>query len=149
MAWGANLAASAAERFTGETVLFWSSSPSQSWAPTMTSGPLPALVASLNCWRTSVATWTTTLMPFSLPNASAYFWMTGTRSLSAQMTRSAAASRTGGPLVAGAGAAAVLADGLAAGVEDPPQALMNSAAIPVTATAPIARLCIMFLLGKP
>jgi hypothetical protein len=30
----------------------------------------------------------------------------------------------------------------AAGVEDPPHALMNRAATPVTAAAPIARLCI-------
>src|SRR5450631_662670 len=146
MACGANLADTSAERLTGATVLFWTSSPSQSWAPTMTSGPLPTLVASLNCWRTSVATWTTTLMPFSLPNASAYFWMTGARSLSAQITRSALSSRTGAAVVDTALAA--LTDGLTVEVEDPPQALMSSAATPITAAAPIARSCMIFLLGN-
>jgi hypothetical protein len=65
----------------------------------MTSGPLPTLVASLKFARTSVATWTATLMPFSAPNSSAYFFRIGARSLSAQMTRSAAASRDGAPVV--------------------------------------------------
>ena len=74
IAFGANLAATSAESWTGATVPFCTSSPSQSWAPTMTSGPLPTLVASLNCARVSVATWTATLMPFSAPNWSAYFF---------------------------------------------------------------------------
>src|SRR6478609_945082 len=143
MADGANVAATAADRFTGATVLFWTSSPSQSWAPTMTSGPLPTLVASLNCWRTSVAT----LMPFSWPNWSAYFCRIGARSLSAQMTRSALASRTGGAVVVGDGAGAVVVEVddvlvlSAAGVLDPPQALISRAATPVMAAAPNARLC--------
>src|SRR5450631_976249 len=88
-------------------------------------------------------------MPFSLPNSSAYFWMMGVRSTSAQITRSAAASRTGAAVDAGAGAAAlVVDDAVAATVVDPPQALMSSAATPVTAAAPIARLCIDFSLGS-
>ena len=117
----------------------------------MTSGPLPTLVASLNCWRVSVTTWTATLIPFSEPNWSAYFFSGPARSASDQMTRSALASRAGAPEVVGDGAAAVVvvllpeAAGVlsaAAGVEDPPHALMNRAATPVTAAAPIARLCI-------
>src|SRR5665647_103152 len=144
MALGANLAAVSAERLTGATVLFWTSSPSQSWAPTTMSGPFPTLAASLNALRVSAAIWTATLMPFSWPNWSAYFLMMGARSASLQMTRSAAASRAGGPLALGAGAAEVLVELLAAGVVDPPQALINSAATPVTATAPIARLCMKF-----
>src|SRR6476646_8317310 len=146
MADGANVAATAADRFTGATVLFWTSSPSQSWAPTTTSGPLPTLVASLNCWRTSVATWTATLIPFSWPNWSAYFCRIGARSLSAQITRSAFASRTGGAVVVGDGAGAVAGgvdDGLvqsAVGGLAPPQALIRRAATPVTATTPNARL---------
>src|SRR6478609_1837236 len=130
MADGANVAATAADRFTGATVAFWTSSPSQSCAPTMTSGPLPTLVASLNCWRTSVATWTATLTPFSWPNWSAYFCRIGARSLSAQITSSAFASRTGAPVVVGeaAGVVAVAVVVLlvlpaAAGVLDPPQPL--------------------------
>src|SRR4051812_37340291 len=152
IALGSNLAATSAESGTGATVPFCTSSPSQSWAPTTTSGPLPTFVASLNCTRVSVTTCTATLMPFSCPNWSAYFFRRGARSASAQMTRSALASRAGAPEVVGdasAGAAAVvvlLPEGAgvlsAAGVEDPPQALMNRAATPVTAAAPIARLCI-------
>src|SRR5262245_33468116 len=137
-----------AERLIGATALFWTSSPSQSCAPTMTSGPLPAFVASLKLARTSGATWTATLMPCSWPNWSAYFWIAAARSLSVQMTRSTEASRTGAAVVfAGAGADEVVVldepaavwDGVV-GV-DPPQALRARAATPVTAAAPSARLC--------
>ena len=151
IAFGSNLAATSAASGTGATVPFCTSSPSQSWAPTMTSGPLPTLVASLNCWRVSVTTWTATLMPFSGPNWSAYFFSGPARSASDQMTRSALASRAGAPEVVGEGAAAVVVVLLPEGAgvlsaaavdEDPPHALMNRAATPVTAAAPIARLCI-------
>jgi hypothetical protein len=149
MACGANFAATSADSWIGATVLFCTSSPSQSWAPTMTSGPLPTLVASLKFARTSVATWTATLMPFSAPNSSAYFFRIGARSLSAQITRSAAASRDGAPVVVGEGAAVVVvvvpegvAEAEAVAVESPPpHALTSRAATPVTAAAPKARLC--------
>src|SRR3954454_8683405 len=95
MAFGRNLPATSDERLTGATVEFWTSSPSQSCAPTTTSGPFPTFVASLNWVRVSVAIWTLTVTPFSAANSSAYFCTALERSASVQMTRSTLASRTG------------------------------------------------------
>ena len=148
---GSNLAATSAESGTGATVPFCTSSPSQSWAPTMTSGPLPTLVASLNCERVSVDHLDRDLDAVLLAElVGVRLHGRGARSASVQMTRSTLASRTGaargrvGDAAAGA-VALVAAEGAgvlyAVGVEDPPQALRNRAATPVTAAAPIARLC--------
>ena len=123
------------------------------------SGPLPTLVASLNCWRVSGAIWTATLTPASAPNASATFWTVGARSASVQMTRSAFASRAGSFVlsVAGVPDVAVLVvvpeavvvspepavvDVVLLAVPPPPQAVTSRAAEPMAATAPSARLCI-------
>src|SRR5690348_6639142 len=154
MALGRNFAATSELRLTGATVEFWTSSPSQSCAPTMTSGPLPTFVASLNCARTSVEIWTLTVTPFSWANWSAYFCTAFERSASVQMTRSTLASRTGAAVPLGvSGVPVVVAAALlvpapvpAAVLDgvvglDPPQALRARAATPVTAAAPSARLC--------
>ena len=51
---------------------FWTRLPIQSWAPTTTSGPLPAeLAVTKLVWRSVEMAWTSTLMPLASPKASA------------------------------------------------------------------------------
>lgn len=149
MACGANPAWSPGERLTGFTAPFWTSSPSQSWAPTMTSGPVPALLTAWKSLRTSVETWTATVIPLACPNWVAYVSRIGFWSWSHQMTRSTLASRTGAAVVTAVEPAVLVllvlvvadeADEAPVVGDEPPHAPRSSTAPPVKAAPADARL---------
>lgn len=104
----------------------------------MASGALPALKAFVKSVRTSLETWTATVIPFALANWAAYASRTVLCTVSHQMTRSTPASRTG----AAVGAAAVGALGAPAVAAEPgatePGAVAPDAVAP-DAVAPFVR----------
>ena len=81
--------------WTGEMELFWTRLPIQSWAPSTTSGPLPAWLAVTKVdWISLATTCTATEMPCASPHLVAASLRELAFFSSAQMTRSASGSRT-------------------------------------------------------